>query len=180
MLSAWLWVAWLVYWNVAAIFVQRTRSSEGLGSRLKHVLPLYVGAVLIFHGRPWIGAWLYEGKAVGYVGNLLTAAGLGFTVWARLWLGRYWSGFITIKEGHRLIRGGPYRLVRHPIYTGILTGLLGSAISAATFDALVGFGVIAAGLLFKIGREEAVLIGEFGEEYRKFKAEVPALVPLVY
>jgi protein-S-isoprenylcysteine O-methyltransferase Ste14 len=180
MISAWLWVAWLVYWYAAAIFVQRTKSAEGLGSRLKHVLPLMVGAVLIFHGRPWIGGWLYESKAVGYGGNVITAAGLGFAVWARLWLGRYWSGIITVKEGHRLIRGGPYRLVRHPIYTGFLMGMLGSAISAATVDGFLGFAVIAAALFFKIGREEAVLIGEFGEEYRKFKAEVPALVPLVY
>lgn len=176
---AWLWLAWAVYWFVAARFVQATRSSEGVLARMQHLLPLLVGFFLIFHGlpRPILYGKLYHSRAVGYVASALTAGGLLFAVWGRVHLGRYWSGIITLKEGHRLVRSGPYRLVRHPLYTGFLAAVLATAVAAATVDAFVGFAIILAAYVVKIRREEGVLTREFGQEYVRFKAEVPALVP---
>jgi protein-S-isoprenylcysteine O-methyltransferase Ste14 len=99
---------------------------------------------------------------------------------ARIHLGKYWSGVITLKEGHRLIRSGPYRLARHPIYTGFLTANLGTAITASSGDAFLGFALILVAFLIKIHREEKVLAGEFGDEYTRFRREVAALVPMLY
>jgi protein-S-isoprenylcysteine O-methyltransferase Ste14 len=113
------------------------------------------------------------------LGTVLTILGLCFTVWARVHLGRYWSGIITLKQGHRLIRTGPYQLTRHPIYTGLLAAVLGTAIAASTGDAFVGFVVFTAAYVVKARREEALLTREFGDEYTRFKQEVPTLVPLV-
>ena len=176
-ISAWLWIAWFVYWNIVAFFVARTKQTESRLQRMKHVLPLAVGFFLVFHHDYFVYGRLYESAAVKIAGAILTAAGLMFAVWARVHLGRYWSGYVTLKEGHRLIRTGPYGLTRHPIYTGFLAGMLGSALAAGTVDALIGFVVVLVAIVFKLRREEALLTREFGDEYVRFRREVPALVP---
>jgi protein-S-isoprenylcysteine O-methyltransferase Ste14 len=182
MLNAWAWAAFAVCWTAAALFVNRTRVAESALLRISHVLPLFVGFFLIFHtkGRSFIYGRLYEKDAVEWLGFALTVGGMLFAGWARVSLGRYWSGNVTLKEGHRLIRSGPYRFARHPIYTGFLTAALGSALSAGTGDALLGFAIILMAIVVKLRREEALLTGEFGEEYRRYKHEVPALVPFIY
>ena len=86
---------------------------------------------------------------------------------------------ITLKHGHELIRSGPYRIVRHPIYTGFTSAALGTAITATTGDALVGFALLLASCLVKIRREERFLTAEFGDTYRRFQAEIPMLVPFL-
>ena len=177
-----LWILWLIGWYVAALFVNRTRSSEGMLIRLQHILPIAIGFFLMTHNRhrPLLIGRLYQSPVIEWLGVAITVAGLAFAVWARVHLGKYWSGIITLKEGHRLIRTGPYRIARHPIYTGFLTAVLGTAITASTGDAFIGFGVILIAFLIKIRREEAVLAGEFGEEYDRFRKEVAALVPMLY
>ena len=149
--------------------------------RLQHLLPIYFGFFLIFHGNIHglvKGHWNHQ-TAVQYCGSAITAVGLLIAVWARVHLGRYWSGIITLKEGHRLIRTGPYRLVRHPVYTGLLIAVIGSAMAVGTWDALIGIAVILLAFIFKLRREESLLTGEFGEEYLAFKRETPALVPFL-
>ena len=177
-----MWILWFIGWNIAALFVHRTRRSEGKLMRLGHVLPLAIGFTLMMHNRrhPFLIRRLYESPAIEWLGVAITFFGLAFSVWARIHLGRYWSGFVTLKEGHRLIRTGPYRLARHPIYTGFLTAALGTAITASSGDAFIGFVIILIGFLIKIRREEEWLGGEFGEEYAQFRREVAALVPMVY
>jgi protein-S-isoprenylcysteine O-methyltransferase Ste14 len=117
---------------------------------------------------------------VELAGLAITAGGLLFAVWARVHLGGNWSGIVTLKKDHELIRSGPYRFVRHPIYTGYLGGVLGAAIVAETGDAFIGFAIVLVALLFKMRREEAFLTGEFGEEYQAYKREAATLVPFIY
>jgi protein-S-isoprenylcysteine O-methyltransferase Ste14 len=177
------WALWAAYWYISARFVNKTKSSEGVLARMQHLLPLAIGFALIFHnrhGRGWVWGRLYESGEVEAIGTALTIAGLLFAVWGRLHLGRYWSGIITLKEGHKLIRTGPYRFVRHPLYTGFLSAVLGSAITASTGDAFIGFAIMFVAYLIKMRREERLLTGEFGEEYVMFKREVSALVPFLY
>jgi protein-S-isoprenylcysteine O-methyltransferase Ste14 len=177
-----LWTLWGIYWIASSRFVSRNKTAEGFASRLLHLLPLLLGFVLIFRvfHRDFISAPFYHSLNLRLLGLGITALGLLFSVWARVHLGRYWSGLITLKEGHRLIRSGPYALVRHPIYTGFLLGALGSALSNGSADAFAGFLVMLLAYLLKISREEAVLRREFGEEYERFRAEVKALVPYLY
>ncbi|HZZ27030.1 MAG TPA: isoprenylcysteine carboxylmethyltransferase family protein [Pirellulales bacterium] len=176
-----LWIAWCIYWFVAARFTSATKKTESYFERAQHVLPLTLGMFLIFHDHhaPFLYHTLYERMPWAAVGSVVTAIGLLFAVWARVFLGKYWSGTITLKEGHRLIRGGPYRLVRHPIYTGFVTGAIGSAITMGTVDAFVGAALIAITCALKIRREERVLTDEFGDAYLQFKREVRMLVPFV-
>ena len=109
---------------------------------------------------PWGGplnARLWPHSLTAYwIGLALLIAGLAFAVWARVHLGRNWSGSVTVKEGHELIRSGPYALVRHPIYTGLITAVLGTAIVSGTVRASVGLVIITLSLLRKLRTEEAL------------------------
>ena len=108
---------------------------------------------------------------------LLLAAGLAFTVWARAHIGRNWSGTVTLKEGHELIRSGPYALVRHPIYTGLLLAFTGTAIACGDPAAVIGLVLVLVSFLYKLRIEEGFMRALFPEQYASYAAGVPALVP---
>jgi protein-S-isoprenylcysteine O-methyltransferase Ste14 len=108
---------------------------------------------------------------------LLVAAGLAFAVWARVCLGRNWSGIVTLKQDHELVRSGPYRLVRHPIYTGLLLALLGSALARNEWRALLAVALAWLAFWRKLQVEEELMIEQFGDAYVRYRAEVPALMP---
>lgn len=181
-LILWVWGAWALYWLVSAIGNKATQRREPLSSRLAYVLPLAVGGALIAsRSLPWSGVLALRlwprSPLLYWIGLAVLVAGLGFAVWARVHLGRNWSGAVTVKEGHELIRTGPYRYVRHPIYTGILTGVIGTAICAATVRAVCGFLIIAVALLWKLRAEEVFMRETFPGEYQRYCGEVPALIP---
>jgi protein-S-isoprenylcysteine O-methyltransferase Ste14 len=180
-LIAVLWLAWALYWLVSALNNKATVRRESLASRLMYVLPLILGGVLIgWHTLPWswLAMRLWPRSLVPYwIGVGLLALGLLFSVWARVHLGRNWSGEVTVKEGHELIRTGPYAYVRHPIYTGLIVAVLGSAIASGTVRAAIGVLIIAASFLVKLRREEAFMRETFPGEYPRYAAQVPALVP---
>ena len=181
-LIKWVWTAWALYWLAAAIGTKKTQRRASPRSRLAHLLPLLVGGLLIgLPGLPWdaaLGMRLWPPSDLLYgVGFTLLIAGLAFAVWARVHLGRNWSGMVTVKEGHELIRTGPYGYVRHPIYTGILTGAVGTAICSDTLGAALGVVIIAIALGRKLRIEEALMRETFPGQYQKYCAEVPALVP---
>ena len=107
----------------------------------------------------------------------MCAIGLAFAIWARVEIGRLWSSAVALKAEHTLVRGGPYAITRHPIYSGLLLALLGTAIARDTEAALLGFPLLCAGLFVKSKQEERLLLERFGPEYEKYRAEVPALIP---
>jgi protein-S-isoprenylcysteine O-methyltransferase Ste14 len=181
-LILWVWAAWALYWVVSAIGNKATQRREPLSSRLAYVLPLTVGGVLIaWRGQPWasvLSLRLWPRSLTLYwIGLAVLIAGLGFAVWARVHLGRNWSGAVTVKEGHELIRTGPYGYVRHPIYTGILTGVIGTVVCSGTLRATLGFVIIAVALTRKLRTEEALMRETFPGQYEEYCEEVPALVP---
>ncbi len=178
-----MWIAWCLYWWVSARDTKATVRRESVASRWSHIGPLVVGALLI--GLPRVPVWpldlpiLPQTWAGFWSGVALTAAGLGFTVWARLTLGRNWSGTVTVKAGHELIRTGPYALARHPIYTGLLLALAGSAVARDEWRAVLGLVLAVAGLWIKLKLEEAWMSETFGEAYARYRREVRALVPFL-
>jgi protein-S-isoprenylcysteine O-methyltransferase Ste14 len=180
-LISWPWCAWALYWLISAAATKTTERRESLGSRMAHVVPLVIGGVLIgWRDIPW--AWLaqrlWPRAALPYfAGVALLYVGLAFAVWARAHLGRNWSGSVTVKQDHELIRSGPYGYVRHPIYTGLLTAVLGTALASGTVRAAIGLLIITASLVRKIGTEEAFMRETFPGTYQRYSEEVPALVP---
>jgi protein-S-isoprenylcysteine O-methyltransferase Ste14 len=106
--------------------------------------------------------------------------GLFLAVWARRHLGRNWSGEISIKVGHELIRTGPYKMLRHPIYTGLLTMYAGTAVVSGTWLAIVGLVMAICAYWRKVLLEEVNLRAEFGEDYDVYVHEAWALIPFVH
>jgi protein-S-isoprenylcysteine O-methyltransferase Ste14 len=177
-----LWLAWLIYWTIAAIGAKATLQEESFASRLSHVIPLALGAALLATPHVpvvWLAARFLP-RAAGWLwlGLVLVALGLALSVAARTWLGRNWSSMVTLKLDHELIRFGPYRWVRHPIYTGLLLAVFGSAIALGEWRGLIALALITAALLRKISIEERFLTRQFGAVYRRYRDEVPALLPL--
>lgn len=115
----------------------------------------------------------------GLTGVTLTTPGLLFATWARIHLGKFWSSMVTIKSGHHLIRTGPYRIVRNPMYAGMLAALVGAAVAVGELLAFVVVGIIVIGIWLKITAEEEILQEKFGEEYTRFRREVKSLIPYV-
>lgn len=178
-----LWILWLLYWAYSATSAKQIERRESPGSRLCHQLPMIAGGILLgmphiagpllderFHPRTF--SWFVAGLAA-------VALGLAFSVAARHRLGGNWSAQVTLKEGHELVRSGPYALVRHPIYTGMLLALIGTAIAIGRWRALAGFALLSAGLIYKIRVEEKFMREQFGEAYVRYSVEVPALIPFL-
>jgi protein-S-isoprenylcysteine O-methyltransferase Ste14 len=180
-LILWLWYGWGLYWMLSALGNKVTQRRESHASRLAHMLPLALGAALIaWPARRWSAlAWRPwpPSLAVYWIGVALVVAGLAFAIWARVHLGSNWSGTVTVKQRHELIRSGPYAYVRHPIYTGLITALLGTTLASATVHAALGLAIIVAAFLRKSRIEERFMRETFPGEYQRYSAEVPALIP---
>jgi len=176
-----LWVPWMIYWLISASKVKETVRTESLASRAAHIVPLVVaGALVMSRPRPW--GFLYDrmlpdSLVTFWIGAAILAAGLAFAVWARVHIGGNWSGLVTLKQDHELIRGGPYAMVRHPIYTGVLIAFIGTAIACGEWRGLVAVAIVFAALWRKLKLEERWLGEAFGESYSKYRAEVSALIP---
>jgi len=176
-----LWLVWGAYWIIAARGVKTTQRVESGASRAGHVVPLGF-AVLLLAPRTLPGGFLCgnilpPSPAIYTAGCVILALGLAVAIWARSCLGRNWSGIVTVKQDHELVREGPYRFVRHPIYTGLLLGLIGTAVALNEWRGVLAVALALIALWRKLRLEERWMIEEFGDAYRCFRAEVPALVP---
>jgi protein-S-isoprenylcysteine O-methyltransferase Ste14 len=179
-----LWVVYLLYWQVAARGAKSNERVEPLVSRIVRVVTFFFVIVLLMdHWMPipvLYRSYLSENNwtAWFWIGAVISVLGLGLAIWARVYLGTNWSRSVTIKRDHKLITGGPYSLVRHPIYTGLLTGFLGTAIAIGQVRGLVAFALIFAVLWYKLQLEERWMQQQFGKDYEQYAQRVPALVPL--
>jgi protein-S-isoprenylcysteine O-methyltransferase Ste14 len=177
-----LWAAWALYWWAATFDVKPTARRESMASRLSHIVPLALAvALLASRAVPPIAGfalrWLPPAAWPAWLGALLTGAGLAFTVWARRVLGRNWSAVVTLKSDHQLITSGPYRYARHPIYTGLLLAVLGSAMARGDVRALIALALATAAFWRKLRIEEAWLRERFGRDYDDYAQRVAALIP---
>ena len=178
-----LWGAWFIYWYAARRNDKPVQRRESPASRAAHIVPLAL-AVALFAlpnlWRGWLSLRILPLSFVTYwIGIAVLVAGLAFTVAARRHLGGNWSGTVTVKQDHELIRTGPYALVRHPIYTGILLGFIGSAISLGEVRGVVAVALVIVAFLIKIRLEERWMTERFGDAYRRYRAEAKALIPYV-
>jgi protein-S-isoprenylcysteine O-methyltransferase Ste14 len=177
-----LWGLWLAYWAWAARGVKPAARTESRASRLSRALPIGIAILLLVAPTMpgWLGRhWARSTWTLFGVGVLLAVAGLGFTVWARRALGRNWSARVTIKDAHEIVRVGPYRWIRHPIYTGILLAFLGSAIARPQWRGLLAFTLVAVSYVRKLRLEERWLGDTFGAAYAEYRRGTWALIPFL-
>ena len=176
---AWLWNVLLIVWLAMLFGRKSTKQSETAWERVQHVVPVLVAFWLLFESS-WSVLDLRvvpETPAVLWVGVLLTALGVGISVWARLSLGANWSGMVTLKKGHELVRKGLYRWIRHPIYTGILLGFVGTALIKGHVRSWVGLAILWTSFYFKARREERFLRQEFGEGFEEHARRTGMFLP---
>ncbi|WP_296738283.1 isoprenylcysteine carboxylmethyltransferase family protein [Mesorhizobium sp.] len=175
-----LWLFWAISWLLAAAWADPAQKRADLKSEARYRVLWLAGTVLMFV------------PAHGYVGRLrlwmptlteawicvaLIAIGIAFAWWARLHLGRLWSATVTAKANHRVVDTGPYGLVRHPIYTGLLLSVLATMAVKGTVWGIAGAALILVGIVVKARLEESFLRGELGPAYDDYARRVPMLVP---
>ena len=176
-LLAAVWILWVASWVVAGLWSARTERRAGRREELTHRAITVAGFLLIVLWARRPPAWPV-GDLVGWALDGVAIAGFLFTWWARIHIGRLWSSAIVRKEGHRIIETGPYALVRHPIYTGLITALFATAIARARPTSLAGAAIATFGLWLKARTEERFLAKELGAEaYAAYRRRVPMLVP---
>jgi protein-S-isoprenylcysteine O-methyltransferase len=178
-----IWISFFVYWFISAWKNQSPfKRRQSRGSLLSYMVVLIV--IWVLFARLVSPTLMFERilpDTAFFVltGLLVTCAGLGFAVQARVHLGKFWSGRPSIRIDHKIIRTGPYRVVRHPIYTGLLLGMTGTAIALGYFWAICTIFLLLVVFIMKIRLEEKFLEEEFGEEYVSYKHEVKALIPFL-
>jgi protein-S-isoprenylcysteine O-methyltransferase Ste14 len=177
-LAGWLWDALLVVWVVLWFGMKRAKKLESPWEMAQHAVPVTLGFWLLFgNGKGLRARLLPEIPAVWFAGLLLTAAGIAISVWARVTLGANWSGVVTLKKGHELVRKGLYRWIRHPIYTGILVAMIGTAMIKGHFRGWIGFAIVWAAFYYKARREERLLHQEFGAGFEEHSRRTGMFLP---
>jgi protein-S-isoprenylcysteine O-methyltransferase Ste14 len=177
------WGVFFIVWVLAAIFTKRTVQQETGARPLAYIGLAVIGWFLLFRGyrlpAPFGVRWIVPTDTTLAAASILCLCGLGLCLWARAVLGRNWSGTVTLKENHELIVRGPYRLVRHPIYTGLLAMLLATAIQQGHIGGVIGLLLVFVSFWVKSGYEEELMLKQFPDQYPAYRARVKRIIPFL-
>ncbi len=174
-----LWLLFAVYF-VASIRRVQVKRSVPLPALERVCLLLTIA--LLFYPRThisFLATRIHSSRAIAIAGLILTILGLAFSAWARDVLGRNWSGRVIIQVNHQLITAGPYAYVRHPLYTGLITALAGTALVSGDYGSLLGFIIAVNMFRLKARREEQLLETEFGATYSTYRAHTGGILPRI-
>ena len=182
-LLALLWLAFLASWVGASFWQGQTKKQVMTLESQRYRLPILVGGILY---TPFVAEilglkplWVLGNTGIA-IATILSAAGIAFAWWGRLHLGKFWSNTITHKEDHRVIDTGPYGIVRHPIYTGLIFGMLVTGVAIGMVTTILGAILISLGMWQKGRMEEVFLSKELGEDaYGAYCRRVPMIVPFM-
>ena len=177
------WGVFIVVWLLAAIFTKRTVYRESGVQRLRYMIPILIGCYLLFRGYrlpyPLNVHIIPRSNAILVAAAILCICGLGFCFWARAVLGGNWSGTVTLKENHELTVRGPYALVRHPIYTGLLTMFVATAIVLGHVAGIIALPLLFVSIWIKLRHEEKLMLQTFPDQYPAYQRRVKRLIPFI-
>lgn len=173
------WAAFWLYWIVAAALTRRKRGRHPWGRELRIRAVLGLVIVLLIRLGAFRGHGYNSDPWRGGLGLVLFGAGLAFAVWARVHIGRNWGTPMTERDDPELVTSGPYRLVRHPIYSGILVANLGTAVALSWFWLVAG-GLAAVYFVYSATVEERFLAQQLPATYAEYKRSTKMLVPFVF
>ena len=176
------WIIFVAYWVISARRVKAIVERQSLWFSLVRRIPLGMSYFLMANWDlpPPLNRFVTpHAHWVRVAGDLVCVLGLFVALWARRTLAGNWSSDVTFKQGHELIRRGPYQFVRHPIYTGILTMCLGTAIEIGRLRGWLALPLMATAFWLKLNQEERLLLRHFPEEYPTYQKQVKALVPFL-
>lgn len=175
-LSTLAWGGFLVYWWIA---------SKGASAAVEHEpRAVSLAHLLLFASAFTLAVWpvLDTGlatPAAPFAGLAVQMVGLAFAVWARVTLGAQWSGTVTIKEGHELVQRGPYAIVRHPIYLGLLVAFLGTAILVDDARGWISLACALGAIAIKVPVEERFMARTFPAQWDAYRRRVRAILPFL-
>jgi len=177
------WILFLIVWIVAAQGTKRAVYRESKMERLRYSALLVIGYVLLVNGGrlpyPLNLRLIPKIEPAECAGIILCIAGLAFSFWARYTIGRNWSGTITFKENHELIERGPYRLTRHPIYTGLITMFVGTELVLGRVAGMIALAFVFLSFWIKLKEEEKLMLQQFPDQYAAYQKRVKRLVPFL-
>lgn len=177
------WYVLIAVWLVGAFTAKVQVRTQPIGPRLIHSLVLLAAFFMLFtsafDGGSLGRRFVPRSDAIAFAGAVLTVLGIAFAIWARFFLGTNWSAAPAVKQDHHLVRHGPYALVRHPIYSGLLLAMFGTALSVGKWRCLVGLAIVGVAWHVKSRTEERYMEEEFGSEYVRYRREVKGLIPFV-
>jgi protein-S-isoprenylcysteine O-methyltransferase Ste14 len=175
------WIIFFLYWVVASGFVKKTAREDSRAVRLVQVALLVPAALLLFNPVTRVGflgrRFVPDAASIAALGTLLTASGIGIAIWARYHIGQNWSSRVTLKRDHTLIQTGPYAVMRHPIYSGLLLAFFGTALARGEWRGLVAVMLILLSHSWKALREEALMRTAFGPEYDEYRRRTGFIFP---
>ena len=178
------WLIWLIVWLAWGVTAKRTVKRQSAGSRLIHTAIVSVAIWILIspavRSGPLGTRVIPLTRTTQAVAIAFDILGLSLTFWARAHLGRNWSGNVTVKSDHELIRSGPYAVVRHPIYTGTSLAALGLAILNGDLLSLAATVLLLLGWRIKSRMEERFMMEQFGADYANYMRRVKALIPYVW
>ena len=181
LICSYVWAAFLVIWIGWALKTKPTQAREGASSRLSYLPLLIAGAYLMFSGdvpEQFLRERIFAPDTLtNALGIGITIAGVAFAIWARAYLGGNWSSAVTVKVGHQLIKTGPYRFVRHPIYTGMILGFWGTAVVRHQVRGVLAAVLLGLGFKIKSKIEERTMIETFGAQYEEYRHSTGAILP---
>jgi protein-S-isoprenylcysteine O-methyltransferase Ste14 len=179
----WAWIVFLLYWLAAAFRLNQMKRLEPAHERMLRFIVMVIAFLLLFKSRPEFGPlnerFIPDISWISAVGAALVCFGIAFAIWARYHIGRYWSSTVSLRADHQLIRTGPYSWIRHPIYTGILLALAGTALAVGRYRAVLGLAIMFAGFVWKAKREEDLLSTEFGPAFQEHKRLTGFFLPRI-
>lgn len=179
--SAAIWALFSIYWEIAAKNASPEARSESGMSRGLHVFMVNAAVLLLFVPVPGLTRrYLSVTTILIPLGLAVQLCSVLLAVWARRHLGRNWSGRVTIKVDHELVRSGPYRFVRHPIYTALLGMYAGTTVVSGEWHALIGFVLAAIAYWRKLRIEETNLAAAFGADWGDYRRSTWSLAPGLY
>jgi len=179
-----LWIAFLLYWKLAATHVKTISRHEPFSSGWRHHIPFGLGILLLVwpvHADNFLFNLVFPRTEFSFwLAVALVVSGLAFAIWARLYLGRNWSGTVALKQDHELIQTGPYRWARHPIYTGLLLAFIGTALGQAEVRSFIAVPLIFIAFCVRIALEEHWMTELFPDAYPQYTHRVRMLVPFLW
>src|SRR5579859_6808868 len=176
------WITFLAWWFISAFRQKPLAEGQSWASTLAHRIPVGLGWVLLAYPLlppPMNLVLIPRMDWTRFSGAAICVFGLFVTLWARWTLAGNWSSDVTFKQGHELIKTGPYRFVRHPIYTGLLVMALGTALNAGRLRCWLSIVVVGIGFWIKLKQEERLMLRHFPDEYPAYQKQVKALVPFL-